>query len=68
MFVCVMYFLVSDVPSSLTTTNKDELIEYLKLMYTMRRMEITNDTEYKVGHQIDWLSSTVHYSCYSLFI
>jgi hypothetical protein len=39
---------VSDIPGSTTTTNKEELVEYLKLMYTMRRMEITNDTEYKV--------------------
>lgn len=36
-----------DVPSQTTTTNKDELIGFLRLMYTMRRMEITNDTEYK---------------------
>lgn len=34
-------------PSTTTSTNQDELVEYLKLMYTMRRMEITNDTEYK---------------------
>ncbi|RYY74648.1 pyruvate dehydrogenase (acetyl-transferring) E1 component subunit alpha, partial [archaeon] len=29
------------------TTTKDELVNFLKEMYTMRRMEITNDTEYK---------------------
>ena len=29
------------------TTNKDELVRLFKEMYTMRRMEITNDTEYK---------------------
>lgn len=31
------------------TTNREELMSYFKLMYTMRRMEITCDTEYKVG-------------------
>lgn len=35
-------------PSSLVKTNKEELLLYFKQMYTMRRMEITNDTEYKV--------------------
>lgn len=30
------------------TTNREELMSYFKLMYTMRRMEITCDTEYKV--------------------
>lgn len=36
-----------DIPPSTATTNKEELLKYMKLMYTMRRMEITNDTEYK---------------------
>lgn len=31
------------------TTNREELMSYFKLMYTMRRMEITCDTEYKVS-------------------
>lgn len=31
----------------MVTTNKDELVGVFKEMYTMRRMEITNDTEYK---------------------
>jgi len=34
-------------PPSTATTNREELMEYLRLMYTMRRMEITCDTEYK---------------------
>lgn len=29
------------------TTDKEELIGFMKEMYLMRRMEITNDTEYK---------------------
>ena len=37
-----------DMPSNIVATNKDELFLYFKQMYTMRRMEITNDTEYKV--------------------
>ncbi len=36
-----------EAPSTMVTTNKDELIAFFKEMYTMRRMEITNDTEYK---------------------
>lgn len=39
---------VIDVPSTQVTTNKEELMEYFRQMYTMRRMEITCDTEYKV--------------------
>ncbi len=30
------------------TTNKEELVNFFKQMYMMRRVEITNDTEYKV--------------------
>ena len=37
-----------DTPSTTTSTSKDELLKFFKMMYTMRRMEITNDTEYKV--------------------
>lgn len=36
-----------DLPTE-ATTNREELMSYFKLMYTMRRMEITCDTEYKV--------------------
>jgi pyruvate dehydrogenase E1 component alpha subunit len=44
-------------PSNLVKTTKEELLLYFKQMYTMRRMEITNDTEYKVTrfrHNIDF--------------
>jgi len=34
-------------PSSTVTTTKAELIEFFTMMYRMRRMEITCDTEYK---------------------
>ena len=34
----------------MVSTNKEELMLYFKQMYTMRRMEITNDTEYKVNY------------------
>eukprot|EP01031_Cornospumella_fuschlensis_P040627 gene40627-49534_t len=36
-----------EAPSTTVKTTKDELVAFLKEMYTMRRMEITNDTEYK---------------------
>lgn len=36
-----------EAPSTTVTTNKEELLLYFKQMYTMRRMEIVNDTEYK---------------------
>jgi len=36
-----------EAPGTTVTTTKEELIGFLKEMYTMRRMEITNDTEYK---------------------
>ena len=39
---------VCEAPATTVTTTKDDLMHYLKMMYTMRRMEITCDTEYKV--------------------
>ena len=36
-----------EAPSHIVTTNKEELMKYFKIMYQMRRVEITNDTEYK---------------------
>lgn len=36
-----------DAPSTKVTTNKEELVNFFKQMYMMRRVEITNDTEYK---------------------
>lgn len=36
-----------DAPETNVTATKDELLQYFREMYTMRRMEITNDTEYK---------------------
>lgn len=39
---------LDELPSTQVTTNKEELMEYFQTMYTMRRMEITCDTEYKV--------------------
>ena len=36
-----------DVPETRVKTNKSELMRLLREMTTMRRMEITNDTEYK---------------------
>mmetsp|Transcript_27685 Transcript_27685/g.63457 ORF Transcript_27685/g.63457 Transcript_27685/m.63457 type:complete len:190 (-) Transcript_27685:32-601(-) len=34
-------------PSESTSATRDELMSYFRLMYTMRRMEITCDNEYK---------------------
>jgi pyruvate dehydrogenase E1 component alpha subunit len=36
-----------EAPSTTVTATKEELMRYFKEMYTMRRMEITCDTEYK---------------------
>jgi pyruvate dehydrogenase E1 component alpha subunit len=41
------FFPVIDAPTTTAETSKEELVSFLKQMYTMRRMEITNDTEYK---------------------
>ena len=38
---------LSEEPAATAETNKTELLEYFKTMYTMRRMEITCDNEYK---------------------
>ncbi|CAM9181138.1 unnamed protein product, partial [Choristocarpus tenellus] len=34
-------------PPTESVTNREELMSYFKLMHTMRRMELTCDTEYK---------------------
>ncbi|CAI5747370.1 unnamed protein product [Peronospora destructor] len=34
-------------PPEFAVTNREEMMDYYKMMYTMRRMEITNDNEYK---------------------
>mmetsp|Transcript_48152 Transcript_48152/g.94029 ORF Transcript_48152/g.94029 Transcript_48152/m.94029 type:complete len:421 (+) Transcript_48152:91-1353(+) len=38
---------VEGLPGDSTVATKDELMSYFRLMYTMRRMEITCDNEYK---------------------
>jgi pyruvate dehydrogenase E1 component alpha subunit len=40
---------VCEAPSTTVTVTKDELLAFFKEMYTMRRVEISNDTEYKVS-------------------
>lgn len=47
MMTCA-HSLVLDIPSLTAETSKEELLALLREMYTIRRMEITNDTEYKV--------------------
>ena len=47
-FIARINWLVCEAPSSTVTATKDELLAFFKEMYTMRRVEITNDTEYKV--------------------
>uniref|UniRef100_A0AAV1T2W9 Pyruvate dehydrogenase E1 component subunit alpha n=1 Tax=Peronospora matthiolae TaxID=2874970 RepID=A0AAV1T2W9_9STRA len=34
-------------PAEVAVTNREEMLGYYQMMYTMRRMEITNDNEYK---------------------
>ena len=46
-FLC-LFKLDCEAPATTVTTNAEELLMYFKQMYTMRRMEIVNDTEYKV--------------------
>lgn len=41
-----------EMPGTTVETDKEELMRFLREMYTMRRMEITNDTEYKVGETV----------------
>jgi hypothetical protein len=43
---------VCDAPSTTVTTTKEELLAFFKEMYMMRRVEITNDNEYKVRFTI----------------
>ena len=47
--LALIFFIIDfTAPSTTVTTTKEDLVKYFKEMYTMRRMEITNDTEYKV--------------------
>jgi pyruvate dehydrogenase E1 component alpha subunit len=39
--------LLDSAPDDIVTCTKDEFMDYFRLMYTMRRMEITCDNEYK---------------------
>ena len=50
-YVCFITYIliVVSAPSTKVTTTKEDLLHYLTQMYTMRRMEITCDTEYKVS-------------------
>lgn len=42
--------LIDTLPTESALTNKAELFDYLKMMSTMRRMEITLDYEYKANN------------------
>lgn len=48
LILCTSTHIDCEAPSTTVTTTKEELLLYFKQMYTMRRMEIVNDTEYKV--------------------
>jgi hypothetical protein len=55
-------FAVCDGPKTTTATiTKDELFQMHKDMFIIRRMEITSDTEYKVGDGV-WLTSLLEVS------
>ena len=47
-----------EAPATTVTTTKDELMGFFKQMYIMRRVEITNDTEYKVSFWLYFLNFT----------
>lgn len=52
-----------EAPGTTVETDKEELMRFLREMYTMRRMEITNDTEYKVSglenrFSLAWIGGT----------
>lgn len=46
-------------PPTSAGATKEELVSYLKQMYTMRRMEITCDTEYKVDSTYNYIANNM---------